>query len=319
MNKYFHGAIKIMKRPRLIFYYMSVMGFGILNFLSDKACLKLLWWSATGKKLNLKTPKGFNEKIQWLKLYYHKPEYTELADKIRVRDFVKKTIGEKYLIPLIATYDNPDQIDYNSLPNKFVIKCNHNSGCGMCLCRDKSAINFASVNNELKKALQENYYYRCREWQYKNIVPRLICEKYLIDDDPQNTTGTLINYKFYCFYGEPKFLYVSVEDVSSGAKGVVKLSLLDLDWETPPFFRSDHEPLPFDLEKPAHFDEMIEISKKLSKGIPFVRVDLYWVNDQILFSEMTFTPTGGFSFFSPEEWEVKLGEWLPLPDKIVER
>ena len=316
MNNFLNGALKIVKKPRLVFYYMSILGSGLLNFLPDKACIKLLWWSATGTKLNLKNPRGFNEKIQWMKLYYRNPQYTELADKISVRDYVKKTIGEKYLIPLIGTYDNPEQISFDLLPDKFVIKCNHNSGRGMCFCRDKSKIDFVRVKKELRKALREKYYYRCREWQYKNIVPKLLCEQYLIDNNPQNTTGTLINYKIFCFDGEPKFLYISTDDISSNSKGGAKLTYFDLDWNNPPFFRPGKKPVSVDMKKPECFDEMIDISRKLSKGIPFVRVDLYWVNNQILFSEMTFTPTGGFGLFSPAEWEVKMGEWLPLPPKV---
>lgn len=313
MRRIINVLKKVARNPRLVIRYLNALG--MLNFLSDKTCLMLLWWAETGTRLNLNNPIGFNEKLQWLKVYDHRPEYTKYVDKVLVRDYVKETIGEKYLVPIIGVFDNPEQIDFNLLPEKFVIKCNHNSGGGMCVCTDKSTINTKIIRDKLNKELRKNFYYENREWPYKNVVPKLLCEEFIIDKNPMNTSGTLIDYKFHCFNGEPKFLYVGTDDISSGTKGELKLSFLDLNWETPPFYRSDHEPIQTEIKKPDCLDEMIEIARKLSKGIPFVRVDLYWVNNQILFSEMTFFPGGGFGFFSPEEWEIKLGEWISLPKK----
>ena len=304
---------KIKHNPKIIIDYLCQ--YGLLNFLSDKICLKLLWWLETGRRLNLENPKGFNEKLQWLKLYDRRPEYTSYVDKILVREYVKRCVGEKYLVPLIGIYDDPDQIDFSSLPDQFVIKCNHNSGTGMCVCSDKSKIIIQDVKNRLRKELNKNFYYEKREWPYKNVVPKLLCEQFLIDNNPLNTSGTLIDYKFHCFNGEPKFLYVGTDDVSSGTKGELKLSFFDLNWNTPPFYRLDHKPISVDVKKPEGIEEMIEVARKLSKGIPFVRVDLYWINNQVLFSEMTFYPGGGFGFFTPEEWEMKIGEWITLPEK----
>lgn len=313
MGRIINVLKKVAKNPRSVIRYLNASG--MLNFLSDKTCLRLLWWAETGTRLNLNNPIGFNEKLQWLKVYDHRPEYTKYVDKVLVRDYVKKTIGEKYLVPIIGVFDHPEQIDFNLLPEKFVIKCNHNSGGGMCVCTDKSTINTKMIRDKLNKELRKNFYYENREWPYKNVVPKLLCEEFIIDKNPMNTSGTLIDYKFHCFNGEPKFLYVGTDDISSGTKGELKLSFLDLNWETPPFYRSDHEPIQTEIKKPDCLDEMIDIARKLSKGIPFVRVDLYWVNNQILFSEMTFFPGGGYGFFSPEEWEIKLGEWISLPGK----
>lgn len=315
MGKIVSALKNITNNPKALIYYLSHYGF--MNLLSDKACLKLLWRMETGKRLNLENPKGFNEKLQWLKLYDRRPEYTTFVDKVLVREYVRNCIGEKYLVPLIGIYDNPDQIDFSLLPDQFVIKCNHNSGAGMCVCTDKTRLNIQDVKERLKKELQKNFYYEKREWPYKDVIPKLLCEQFLVDRNPLNTSGTLIDYKFHCFNGEPKFLYVGTDDISDGTKGELKLSFFDLDWKTPPFYRLDHEPIAVDVEKPEGFGEMIEVARKLSKGIPFVRVDLYWINNQVLFSEMTFYPGGGFGFFTPEEWELKLGEWITLPPKNI--
>ncbi len=313
MSRLINAAKRLINNPRMAIRYLNTMGF--LNFLSDRACCKLQWWAETGSRLNLDHPTGFNEKLQWLKVYDHRPEYTLYVDKVLVRDYVKTVIGEKYLVPLIGVYDNPDQIDFDLLPDKFVIKCNHNSGGGMCVCSDKASLDIQSTKNKLKKELKKNFYYENREWPYKNIVPKLMCEEYIIDKSPKNTSGTLIDYKFYCFNGEPKFLYVGTDDISNGTKGELNLSFFDFDWNLSPFYRSDHKPLQIDVEKPECLDEMIEISGKLSKGFPFVRVDLYWVNNQILFSELTFFPGGGYGLFNPEEWENRIGSWITLPEK----
>jgi len=312
MGKIRRGIKKISQNPRAIVNYINSLG--LLNGLSDKKHSQLLWWAKTGKKLNLSNPKGFNEKIQWLKIYDHNARYTQLVDKYLVRDFVKKTIGEKYLIPLLGVWDNSDQIDFSALPRAFVLKCNHNSGGAMCICKDKSELNIQSIKQNLNRELQKNYYYSNREWPYKNISPKILAEQFITDNDPQNTTQTLLNYKFYCFNGEPRFLYVGTDDISKGLKGKLRLSFFDLEWNTPPFYRKDHQPLPIHVKAPESLNEMIKIARILSNSIPFVRVDLYWVNHRILFSEMTFYPGAGYGFFSPEKWELQLGDWIKLPN-----
>ena len=301
------------KDPKHIFRAMN--SHGLLRILPDRPFLKLMWWVETGSRLNLKNPRGFNEKLQWLKLYDHRPEYTIYVDKLLVRDYVKKTIGDKYLVPLICVWERPEQIDFNLLPDQFVIKCNHNSGGGMCICTDKTKLDIKSVTNKLNTSLQTNPFYEKREWAYKNVEPKILCEKLLVDKTPNNTTGTLIGYDFYCFNGEPRFLYTRIDDISKGTKGEPRLTFFDLDWKTPPFYRTDHEQVPFQVEKPECLDEMIDVARKLSKGIPFVRVDLYWIDKQILFSEMTLYPGGGNGFFSPKEWEIIIGDWITLPKK----
>ena len=313
MNRMFQIIRRIIKDPKQTFFSMNEHGF--FFFFPDKPFLKLMWWAETGKRLNLKNPKGFNEKLQWLKLYDRHPEYTRYADKLQVRNFVRDTIGEEHLVPLIGVWDRAEDIDFDSLPDRFVLKCNHNSGGGMCICTDKSKLDIPGVVDGLNAALKKSAFYDKREWAYKYITPKILCEKYLVDKTPGNTTGTLIGYDFYCFDGEPRFLYVRTDDISGGRKGEASMTFYDLDWKVPPFSRPDHAQVPFAVEKPECFDEMIDIARKLSKGIPFVRVDLYWVDNRILFSEMTLYPGGGNGFFSPPEWEEKIGEWIMLPDK----
>lgn len=289
----------------------------ILNHLPAYIYLKLVWKKKSGskEKLNLRKPKGFNEKINWLKIYNRDPQYTILADKYRVREWVSKTIGKEYLVPLIAVFDSADEIDFNLLPDKFVLKCNHNSGEGMCICRDKSKIDSEAVVKRLNIELKKDYSLESREWPYKNITPKILCEELLEGEKIDNFLSTIVNYKFYCFNGEPKFLYVAIDNTDDGKKGKTKLNILSMNWKKTPFFRTDHANIIDIIEKPEAFDKMVEICKALSDNIPFVRVDLYCINEKIYFSEMTFSPGGGFALFSPNDWEEKIGDWITLPNK----
>ncbi len=289
----------------------------ILKIFPDKLYIRLMFFYRGGGIVNLKNPKGFNEKLQWLKLYDKRSVYVEFTDKYLVKEKVSKIIGKEHVVPLIAVWDEPDEIDFDSLPSKFVIKCNHNSGEGLFVCADKSKVDEIEIRESLRKALKKNYFYDAREWSYKLIKPRIICEELVLDDCKNNNTTSLVNYNFYCFNAEPKFLYIRVDDVSSGKKGESLLSFLDLNWNETEFYRTDHKQIPFCVEKPDDFDEMINIVRKLAQGFPFVRVDLYHANNSILFSEMTFYPGGGFGFFRPKEWEEKIGSWITLPEKYL--
>lgn len=307
MNKIIRGIKNIISNPRKIFIYLNI--FGLLNFLSDKNYQKLLYWAYFGNKLDLDNPKGFNEKLHWLMVNDRNPLYTSLVDKYEVRDFIKERIGEEYLIPLINVYRSPEEINLDKLPDNFVLKCNNNSGVGMCICKDKSKLNYDLVKEKLSKGLKSNGYSVAREWPYKNVKPLIVCEEYM-QDELSRSYGVegLLDYKFYCFNGNPKFLYVSItkEDKS------MALDYYDLDFKKVPFYRADHEGLPFEMKKPKCFEEMKEVATKLSKDIPFVRVDLYQINEKVYFSELTFYPGAGYAIFSPKEWEKKLGDWLRL-------
>ena len=282
---------------------------GFLNLLSDESYHKIMYWSYTGKKLNLNTPTGFSEKLHWLMINDHNPLYSILVDKYKVREYVRERIGDKYLVPIIDTYTSADEIDFNQLPNQFVLKCNHNSGEGMFVCLDKRNINVQIVKKNLDIALKHNYYYNAREWPYKDVNPLIICEQYIMGDYAINEKEVaLLDYKFFCFCGEPKFLYLSLTDKPNPSK----LECYDINFNRSPFQRTNHEGLPNQIDKPPMFDEMVEIAKKLSRDIPFVRVDLYLTNNKIYFSEMTLYPNAGNCYFYPEEWEYKIGEWLKL-------
>ena len=311
MGKISRAVKNITENPRKAIDYLSYLG--LLNGLSDEQAVKLMWWVKTGKKLDLNNPRGFNEKLQWLKLYDRDPEYSKMVDKYLVKEYVAEKIGREHIIPTYGVWDNASEIDFESLPDQFVLKCTQNSGGGMCVCPDKAALNKEKAVKDLNRALKNDLSRVTREWPYKNVKPRVIAEEYVVDHDENNTYGSLIDYKFHCFNGEPKFLYISTCDISEGRKGVVNMSFVDTDWNPTPFYRTDHAPVTITVKKPERFGEMKAIAEELSRGIPFVRVDMYSVNDRILFSEMTFTPGAGYGFFSPPEWEEKMGDWIVLP------
>ena len=233
--------------PNLRKFLRSLESNGICSCLSDKLYLKLKYWLLTGQSLNLKNPSGFCEKLQWLKLYDRKSIYTSLVDKLKVREYVSEKIGNEYLIPMYGAWTSPEEIDFSKLPNQFVLKCNHNSGEGMCICKDKSQINILEVKDKLQQALKKGYYDINRQWPYKDVERKIICEKYMVDDnvhkikDVQINEG-LIDYKFYCFHGEPKFLYVSCACIENGIKHD-RLSFYNLDWTKAEFYRKDHPQL----------------------------------------------------------------------------
>ena len=283
---------------------------GMLNWMSDKAYLKLAFRSKTGEKLDLKNPKTFNEKMQWLKLYDRKPLYTELADKFGVRKHIAAAIGEDHLIPLVGgPWKSFNEIDFDSLPEQFVLKCTQDSG-GLVICRDKSKLNREQARKKIEKSLKTNYFWQGREWPYKNISPRIIAEAYMEDE---NEALGLTDYKFFCFNGEPRMIYVSqgLEDHSTA-----RISFYDLNGEAMPFCRKDYMPIEGEIKLPDNFAELKETAGKLAKLVdsPFVRIDLYSICGKMYFSEVTFSPCGGMLPFNPPEWDEKLGQWIKLPE-----
>ena len=271
-------------------------------------CLQFKWH--TGHFPNLIHPKTFNEKLQWLKIHDRNPLYTKLVDKYESKAIVSDIIGSEYIIPTLGVWDKFEDIDFENLPDDFVLKTTHDSG-GVVIVRGKQNYDFTIARKNLNSRLKRNFYYIGREWPYKNIKPRIIAEKFMEEEHytPGNTQRELIDYKFYCFHGEPKFLYVSVANFKDGEKND-QLTYLNLDWTPAPFSRPDHHQMTFTVEKPEKLDEMITIAQKLSKDIPFVRVDLYYINKKVYFSELTFTPGRGTGIFTPPEWEYKIGQWI---------
>lgn len=288
----------------------------ILEKLPDKMFLKLKFLLKTKKRLNLHQPDTFCEKLQWLKLYDRNPEYQMMVDKYEVKRFVVERIGAEHVIPTYGIWNSAAEIDFDILPNEFVLKCTHDSS-GILLCRDKTKLNQMEIRDQLASKMSENFYHHNREWVYRDLPARIFAEKLMVDPWSEKHAKAvhggegLIDYKFYCFHGEPAFLYVSYANIINGNKHDV-MTYLTLDWQIAPFYREDHQQM-FKLPpKPKKFEEMIEITKKLSNDIPFVRIDLYYINEQVYFSEMTFYPGGGFSPFKPYEWERKIGKLIHL-------
>lgn len=282
---------------------------GLYNNMDDKKFIEKMFKATMDYPLNLENPKSFNEKLQWLKLYDRNPLYTKLVDKYEVREYISEKIGDDYLIPLLGVWDDPEEIDFDSLPNKFVLKCNHNSGLGMCICTDKSKIDIKKVKNELKSGLAQNYYLNGREWPYKNVSRKIICEKYMTDETGKN----LRDYKFYCFDGKPKIVGI-YQDRNSDKETTGDFFDMNFEWVDLRFGMPNALNKP---QKPQKFQEMIKIAEILSEGMPEVRVDLYISNNKIYFGELTFFDGGGFDKIEPLEWDYKLGSWIKLPKKML--
>jgi hypothetical protein len=289
-----HGIKRILGKNLIAVFYRS------LGFLSDKSYLRLIYRLRMGRKLDLDNPKTFTEKLQWLKLNDHNPVYTNMADKMAMRSYVEEKVGPGHTVPIIGVWERFSDIDFSSLPKQFVLKTTHDSG-SYVICRDKEQFDIGKAKRILTRSLRRNYYRTTREWQYKNIIPRIICEQYL-DDGKE----CLTDYKFFCFNGQPRFMYFEEEASKSPTQAIV-----DMDFHQMPFSMDDRkaDTVP---EKPAQFEQMESIAQKLSEGLPFLRVDMYCIESTIYVGEMTFYHYGGFIPFRPAEWDGRIGEMLDL-------
>ncbi|MBE6643760.1 MAG: glycosyl transferase [Ruminococcaceae bacterium] len=287
------------------FNYLVRMG--ATNHISDERFLKMKYSRTYGKELKFDIPITFNEKLQWLKLYDRNPNYTVMVDKYKVRDYIAEKIGAQYLTPLVGVWDSPDKIDFEALPDQFVLKCNHNSGFGMCICTDKSKIDITKVKKGLAKGLKQDYYLTGREWPYKDVPRKIVAEQFLKSD-----VGGLTDYKIHCFNGIPKFVLVCRDRF---AESGLTEDFYTLEWEHMNLKRPKIPNALTPIPKPEKLDEMLELAKKLSENIPFIRVDFYLVEGKIYFSELTFFPASGFEGYDPPEWDKTFGEWLSLPLK----
>lgn len=306
VKKLFRAGMRYLTNSEYRFFMNC--NFGMYNRLSDEEYLKRKFKVAMRKELDLENPKTFNEKLQWLKLYDRKPEYTVMVDKYLVRNYIAETIGEEYLIPLLGVWDDPDEIDFDSLPDRFVLKCNHNSGLGMYICRDKSKMDIKAVKAALRKGLRQDYYLSGREWPYKDVPRKIVAEQYMEDTE----TAELRDYKFFCFDGEVKALFIASERQSATEE--TKFDFFDADFNHLPF-TNGHPNARVLPQKPRQFEKMKELAAILSKGIPQVRVDFYEVNGRIYFGELTFSHWSGMVPFDPEEWDYTFGSWIKLPSK----
>lgn len=300
------GCKKSLYTPKRIL--LSLTERGCFNWMPDKLFLYLKYYLCMGKKLDLDHPHTFNEKLQWLKLYDRKARYTHLADKIAVKEYVSSVIGEEYVIPTLAVYNDEDSIEFDSLPEKFVLKCNHDSG-SIVICDDKQSFGFAAARKKLHDSLRRSGYQYGREWPYKNIPRRILAETYL-----ETETGDLPDYKIHCFNGIPRLILYCRNRFGEG--GVTE-DFFDEQWTHLPVKRPTIPNSDQVIPKPEKLEEMLELAKKLSKGIPFLRVDFYYVDNRIYVGELTFFPASGFSRFVPEEWDGIIGDWLQLPDASI--
>lgn len=297
------SLIKSARSPLAWFNLLSQHG--LFNNVSDKLYLKILFRLRMGYNLDLDNPKTFNEKLQWLKLYDRKPEYIKMVDKYEAKKYVASIIGEEHIIPTLGVWDDPDEIDFDSLPNQFVLKCTHNSGYGMRICKDKSTLDVAKVKSELKKGLKQNYFYPGREWPYKDVKPRVIAEKYMEDD-----TGELTDYKVYCFNGVPSFILVCKNRFTE--VGMTE-DYFSKEWEHLNVYSEAHGQSEETIEKPTTLAEMLSFSEKLAEDIPFVRTDYYSIGKELYFGELTFYPVSGFKSFEPKSLDNTFGSWIELP------
>lgn len=285
---------------------------GRFDGMPDETYLRRRYRAILGREPELERPQGFNEKLQWLKLHDRDPLYPRLADKYLVREYVAARIGAEHLIPLLGVWDAPEEIDFDALPRQFVLKCNHNSGLGMYICRDKSRLTAAkrrAIRRALRCGLAQDYFAPTREWPYRDIPRKIIAEQYLTD-----IGGQLSDYKLHCFDGEPQLILVCRDRFSAG--GLTE-DFFDTDWTHLELRRPGRPNAAEPIEKPACLDEMLRLSRRLSAGIPFLRVDLYVVGGRIYFGELTFFPMSGFGKFDPPAWDRRLGALLRLPGEAA--
>lgn len=273
------------------------------NWMSDEFYLRTFWRMVMGYKLDLKNPKTFNEKLQWLKLYDRNPLYTLLVDKYRVKDWVTEKIGIEYVIPTLAIWENAEDIDISQLPDQFVLKCNHDSG-SVIICKDKSTFDLQAVKQKLGKALKHNFYWDAREWAYKAVKPMIFAESYIEDDN----FNDLVTYKFMCFNGVPQLMYATVKNED------IWENYYDMDLQVINAQRK-YPQCPSDLASPKCFEKMKEIAAILSNGMPHVRIDLYEVDGNVYFSEYTFYDWGGLFDFKDKALNYKLGNMIQLPKR----
>lgn len=294
--------LNIIKSPR-------ELGVRILRYTahywSDATYIKVKYWVCTGRKLNLDNPHSFWDKLNWMKLNYRRDDLWKYVDKYEAKKVASSIIGEEHIVKCLGIYDSFEGIDFSELPNSFVMKCTHDSG-SYVICKDKTKLNLKQARRKIEKGLKRNYFYNSREYPYKKLIPRIIIEEYLEDSKKDSLT----DYKFFCFNGEPKVMYVST-DASQNAHtdffdmdyNHLKMHIKDPNSDTPP-------------DKPLQFEELKQLAKLLCLDFPHVRVDFYVVNNVIYFGEYTFFHNGGNSLLHPAKWNEIWGQWIVLPEKV---
>lgn len=292
---------KVWKDPLCMLRW--IMAHNDFSWIPDTPYLKIMYYAHLGKKLNLKNPTSCSEKMQWLKLYDQNPRYTDMVDKQEAKRIITEILGEGFVIPTIGIWDDPDQIDFDALPDRFVLKTTHDSG-SLLICKDKTALDLSAAKEKMRESLKREYFYWGREWPYKNVKPRIIAEVYMED----TKTGELRDYKWYCFHGVPKMMAIFCGR-SVGAT-------------TATYFDDNFQQLHFTwgysagkdmLEKPCSFEQMKRLASALSKDIPCLRVDFYEVDGKPYVGELTFFDGAGFDVIEPRAWDERIGSWITLP------
>lgn len=309
MNKIYNLFNYLFNKPSLILLW--VLGKEWFP-ISDETYIKIWYKSYTGERLDLENPITYNEKLQWLKLYNHQPIYTTMVDKYAVKKFVADKIGSQYVAPLLGVWDSPAEINFDLLPRQFVLKVTHGGGNGgVVVCKDKSRLDKDKELKKLNYCMKSDGSIGNKEWPYKNVPRRVIAEEYLED----NTYHELRDYKFFCFNGEPKIMFIAS---GRGYLPEPYFDFFDMDFNHLKI-KSAHPVSPIDKlpTKPYSWEEMKKVAAKLSEGIPHVRIDLYEVNGQIFFGEYTFFHWAGCGSFEPKEWQTILGDWITLPSKKI--
>ena len=272
--------------------------------MSDQKFLDLCFDYYLGKKINWKNPQTYNEKLQWLKIYDRQDRYTKMVDKYEAKEYVKNIIGEEYIIPTIGIYDKFENIDFEKLPQQFVMKCTHDSG-GLVICKDKKNLNIKEAKRKINQCLKVNYFNCWKEWPYKNVKPRIIIEKYMTNDDSDGIN----DYKFFCFNGKVKLLFIATDRVNENEE--TKFDFYDENFNHLPI-KNGHPNALVPPSKPLNFEKMKELAEILSKDIPHLRVDFYEINGKIYFGELTFSHWAGMVPFEPEEYDLILGNWIDI-------
>lgn len=280
---------------------------GLLKFLPDKPYLSILYRANLGKKINWKNPKTFNEKLQWLKVYDRNPVYSTMVDKYEAKQYAADRIGSQYVVPLLAgPWDSYEEIDFDALPDQFVLKTTHDCG-GVWICKDKKTMDHQAAKAFLEKHLKRDYYTTGREWPYKNVKPRIFAETYLA-----GLEGDLRDYKFFCFDGVPKLMFIASERQSKDQE--TKFDFFDMDFNHLPIING-HPNSSNPVLRPENFERMKELASVLSQGVPQLRVDFYEYEGKLYLGELTFSHWGGFVPFEPEQWDETLGSWIKLPNR----
>lgn len=281
---------------------------GWLNFIPDKAYLSIMFRANLGKRMNWRSPRTYNEKLQWLKLYDRKAIYPKMVDKFEAKQYIADRVGSQFVPKVVGgPWDSFNKIDFTMLPEQFVLKTTHDCG-GVWICKDKCKINMVDVRSFIEGHMKDNYYRKHREWPYKHIHPRIFAEEYLED----RTDGELKDYKFFTFNGIPKMMFIASERNNESVE--TKFDFYDMDFQRLSIVNGHSNSEKY-MAKPVHFEKMKRLASRLSEDIPHLRVDFYETNGRLYVGELTFFHYSGFVPFSPPEWDEILGTWLPIPQK----